>query len=383
MDEIKFPFPFHPFQTYFKSGQYFFNTVDEKNSANEGSQRWFQKLKKKIRPKFDQFLHRAGLFSAFYKIRLSDSLRNWIRDFNPDIIYVQPFHHNMMRFGNLLYHDLKIPYAIHIMDDSVTYINKSLIFRGFIQRRITNDFERLVANASIHLCISKAMADEYKRRYGKRFLHFRNPIDLGIWSQSRKKDLTCNPESLKIIYSGRTYPPYFDTLVDVCRIVDRLNTKERQIRLEISSFDVNPLFLKRIKKLKGISFFPPVPDNVFPSVISQYDIFLICADFDRAAQKYLHFSISTRASEGMISSVPVLVYAPAGSALCNYFKMTGSGYVVGENDMEKLEAGILKLWNDQECRRHISENAVRTAIADSNANVVRDEFRKALIVSNL
>jgi hypothetical protein len=377
-EEIKFPFPFYLFQTYFKSGPFSFEQSNEHSYIQENTNGWFLKFKKIIRPAFDDFLNRIGLFSFFYKIKISESLKNWVLDFNPDIIYLQPFYNHLMRFGNLLYEEIGIPYAVHIMDDSVKYINRSIFMKNILQCHIDEDFKKLINYAQVRMCISEDMANEYLSRYGKPFKHFRNPIEVNRWISCHKKSLKYSSDYLNIIYTGRTYPPYFDTLIDICRIVDRFNRKNKEVNLSISSIDINPTFQKIIKEFKGVSFYPTVEFNNIPDLISQYDIFLICEDFDENAQKYLRFSISTRASEGMISGVPILIYAPEESALCRYFLRTDSGCIVGMRNLEKLEIAILKLWHDLDYRQRITENAIRTATSDSDSVVVREGFRKAL-----
>jgi|WetSurMetagenome_2_1015567.scaffolds.fasta_scaffold00011_33 glycosyltransferase involved in cell wall biosynthesis len=377
-EEIKFPWPFHPFQTYFKSGTYSFGSANDTDTEPQSTGSLFSRFKKYVRPAFDDLLHRTGLYSTFYKIKLSDNLKKWIIDFKPDIIYVQPFYHNMMRFGNLVHSELNIPYAIHIMDDSVMYINRSIFFRKSIQKRINEDFHELVSNADVPLCISEAMAEEYTSRYNKPFLHFRNPIDTGKWLPFSWKNKEGIISPLRIVYTGRTFPPYFESLIDACVIVDRLNSKGVRVNLDISSIDLNPKFMKRIKDMKGIGFYPTVKASEIPILISQYDVFLICEDFDNEARKYLKFSISTRASEGMISGVPILIYAPADCALSIYVSQTGSGLVIGERDVNGLEEALAQIRSDQECRQKISANSVRTALDDSDSKIVLEKFRIAL-----
>lgn len=377
-EEIKFPFPFYLFQTYFKSGPFRFDNPDAGNDLAGRAPGLTARLKKKIRPWFDNVLNRAGLFSFFYKVKLSDSLKKWITAFRPDIIYLQPFYHHMMCFGNLLYDEMKIPYAIHIMDDSVSYVNRRISGRKSFQRQVDNDFRRLVGNAAVRMCISEAMADEYFNRYGHRFMHFRNPIEAGRWLHFRKDGSRPDTGKLKIIYTGRTYPPYFHSVLDVCRAVDSLNRQNMDITLCLSPHNVNPAFRKKIKNLKGISFYKSVSGDKIPELVSGYDVFLICADFDENSRRYLNLSISTRASEGMISGVPVLIYAPGQSALARYFMKNDAGFVVGEQDMTKLEEAITIIGYNNDYRQRVSGNAVMTALNDSDSVVVRDGFRKAL-----
>ena len=380
-EEIKFPFPFYLIQRSVKSGPYHFYPGNKAVGFKESGKTAISGIKRKIRPFFDKFLRRTGLFLFFYRIRLSESLKKWILDFEPDIVYIQPFHYRIMQFGNLLFEHLKIPYAVHIMDDSVKYINNEcLILRGKFQRQIENDFKKLIFNSKISMCISEAMSNEYSRRYGRDFLSFRNPIDIDRWLPFQKKDMNVNSERLKIVYNGRLFMPTFYSLIDMCLIVNELNIKNKQVELDIYTYDYNPAFIKIIQKLRGVRICAPVEIGEIPQLILQYDIFFLCLDFSKSAQDYSQFSISTRTSEGMISAVPVLVYAPANSAMSEYFVKNEAGCLVGERDTMKLEQAILKLWNDSSYRERISTNAVNTALSDSNAVIVREKFRKALTI---
>jgi len=376
-EEIKFPFPFHLVQKFVPSGPYHFsdNYIWSKKTSKD---RRFAELRKNLKRNLDLFLKRSGLFALFYKIELSDSLKNWILDFKPDIIYIQPFHHRMMKFGNLLYDRLKIPYAVHIMDDSVSYINQSVIFRKHLQNLVEKDFRKLLRHAKIAMCISEAMSIEYKRRYGGDFLVFRNPIDIMNWLPYQKKDLTPDHDKLQVIYNGRLFPPTLFSLLDICRVVDGLNNNGKNIELHIYSFDANKFFYEAVRNLKGIRIFEPVKTEVVPALIQHYDVFLLCLDFDSKAQRYSQFSISTRTSECMISAVPVLVYAPRDSAMYKYFEKNEAGCLVGEKNSPQLESSIIKLWYDHSYRKKISKNAVDTSLADSDSIIVREEFRKAL-----
>jgi hypothetical protein len=379
-EEIKFPFPFNFAQNHVRSGPYSFNSISRQSDSGECRQDITSKIKKKIRPYFDKFLNRTGLFLFFYRINLSESLIRWILDFNPDIIYIQPFHARIMKFGNLLYTRLNIPYAIHIMDDSVKYINQSIILREMVQRQIGANFIRLISNAKVRLCISEAMADEYYCRYGKNFSSFRNPIDIENWLSYQKKDVSVGSENLKIVYNGRLSSPTLFSLIDMCHVVDGLNMKVKKVELHIYTHDNNPVFNKTIQNLKGVKICKTVAVGEIPRLVQQYDIFFLCLDFDMKAQKYSQFSISTRTSEGMISAVPVLLYAPANTAMFKYFDKYEAGCLVGERDSSMLEKAVMKLWNDTAYRTSISENAVKTALSDSTSAKVRKEFRKALTI---
>ena len=378
-EEIKFPFPFHFIQNNVKSGPYHFYPGNKPVEFKESRETTNSGIKRKLRPLFDKFLSCTGLFVFFYRIHLSESLKKWILDFKPDIVYIQPFHYRIMQFGNVLFENMKIPYAVHIMDDSVKYINNQcLMLRGNFQGQIENDFKKLIFNSKVNMCISEAMSNEYSSRYGRDFLSFRNPIDIDRWLPFQKKAMNVSSERLKIIYNGRLYLPTYYSLIDMCQIVNELNIKNKQVELDIYTYDYNPTFIKIIQKLRGVRICTPVEIGEIPQLIQHYDIFFLCLDFNKSAQNYSQFSISTRTSEGMISAVPILAYAPANSAMFKYFEKNEAGCLVGERDTLKLEQAILKLWFDISFRERISNNAVKTALSDSNSIIVREKFRKAL-----
>jgi glycosyltransferase involved in cell wall biosynthesis len=231
------------------------------------------------------------------------------------------------------------------------------------------------------MSISEAMEQEYFCRYNKVFLPFRNPIDIKHWQWNTEGYKLNSSEIPRIVHTGRIFHPVFESLIDTCKVIDNLNRKNKKIFLDIYTFNKNPSFLKRVKKYTGIRIMPPIDYEDMPQHIRHYEIFLLCEDFNNQARKYLKFSLSTRASEGMISGIPVLIYAPRSNAIYKYFEITGSGCLVGQRNLVKLEEAIIRLLSDRPFTEQIIINAARTAKEDSNGIIVREEFRKALSVT--
>ena len=129
----------------------------------------------------------------------------------------------------------------------------------------------------------------------------------------------------------------------------------------------------------GVNLKNPVSVDEVPLLVSNYDIFYLCLDFDKKAQEYSRLSLSTRTSEGMISGVPVLIYVPDSSAMSHYFKMHNAGIVVTNQDRSRLEEKIMLLCTDIDLREEVSRNAIKTAISDSRSDFVKESFRNSLI----
>jgi glycosyltransferase involved in cell wall biosynthesis len=222
------------------------------------------------------------------------------------------------------------------------------------------------------------MSKEYAKRYGRHFTAFRNPIEIDKWIPFQKQINVDKPEFLKIIYTGRLFSPTFQSLIDFCEIICDLKRSGKNIEFHIYTHDRNDKIISLIKRMDGIKIFEPVDVNEMPRLISKYDVFFLCLDFTVKALKYSRYSISTRTSEGMISGVPILVYAPKISALSDYFLTYKVGSVVGVRDKKKLKEELLRLWNEEEYRKCISHNAIKKASTDSNALEVRKNFKAIL-----
>ena len=376
--EIGFPFPFGFVQKKVCSGPYYFQEHHVEGKVQNEPRAGFGKIKSVFRKTFDLILKRSGLNIYFYKIRLSNELKDWITEFNPDIIYVQPFLFRIMKFGNNLFKELKIPYAVHIMDDSISFINRVLICKNMRQRILEAEFRNLINNATVCLSITDDMSNEYQKRYGRRFQAFRNPIEIESWMPFRKSDLKVKDHSLKIIYTGRLQPPTFYSLLDMCYVVNDLNKRDMSVTFDIFSHDFNASFSRMTEKYEGVNFKPPVSVTAIPEMVQHYDIFFLCLDFDDHARRYSQFSISTRTSEGMVSSLPILFYGPEDTAQFKYLKNSQAALLVGDRRPDLLKKGIIDLWHDLGLRERLSKRALDQVIIDSDADIVRKSFKRAL-----
>jgi glycosyltransferase involved in cell wall biosynthesis len=373
--EKKLTFPFNLFKKVDISGEV------ELNSSNvvtiENNLKFKQLIKTFLRKIYNNILQFVGIYYFVNKISLSEKLIKWIEVFSPDIVYVQPFRYEDMEFANLLKDVTKLPMAIHVMDDSVSFLNKPNLFYFYWGKKIENSFRILVQSSIVHLSISQSMSDEYLKRYNKIFLPFRNPIEIDIWLPFTKTNWDIK-EKIKIIYTGRLAVPNINSLYIFCKVVDRLNNLGHQIEFDIYPIDKNLKFSHKIKLLKGISINTAVPYRNIPELLSRYDITFLPIDFTRNGIKYAQFSISTKTSEYMISGVPILLFAPDNVALTYYAKKNNCMFSVSENSIVKLSETIIYMINNQKIREEIAQKAIETAKNDSSVKIVRNDFYNVL-----
>jgi hypothetical protein len=334
-------------------------------------------MKASVRSLYNKMLVFSGLYYLVNKIVVSEPLLNWIKTNAPDILYVQPFRYDIMTLAREIGKATKIPIVIHVMDDSVSILNKPNLLYFYWKNKINENFKNLVNLAAGHLSISHAMSNEFLNRYNKNFIPFRNPIIISDWTPFIKNSWDIE-EHAKFIYTGRLAIPNIEALFLFCDAIDYLNNNGNKISLDIFSMDNNLNFSKKIKKLKGITINKALPYSKIPELISHYDATLLPIDFSTQGLKYAQFSVSTKTSEYMISGVPVFLLAPKGIALTEYAEENKCMFAVCENNKNSVVKEIERFINDKNLRSSIAIKAIEQAKNDSDAVLIRTQFKKVI-----
>jgi glycosyltransferase involved in cell wall biosynthesis len=319
-----------------------------------------------------------GINHFINRLTLSPELIQWIKEYNPDIIYAQTFSYREMQFVFDLSQITKYQYVLHIMDDSIGFQNKPNLLYSYWRKRINLTFLNLVRNSKSLFTISEAMGQEYKKRYGKDSVSFRNPIVLKEWLPHTKINFEIE-NIVKVIYTGRIAEPNIHSLYLFCKSINQLNVKEVRVSLDIYSLDNNPKFKKSINSFKGININKSVSYNEMPKLISKYDIALLPIDFTKQGIKYAKYSISTKTSEYMISGVPIFLLAPETIALSLYAKKHSCMFCVANNDYNVISKELTRFINNLELRKIISYNSIKVCKEESDDIIVRENFRNSLL----
>ena len=374
-DEYKWMFPFNLIQKKYKSG---LKTFDEKNEkqGNETKNGIRYKIVNRI---FYPLMQWLGLFYSVIRIKMSAQFRNWLTEFNPEVLYVQVTTRESILFVAELIDTLKIPSAIHFMDDWPSTIVKDGLFKNYWKKKIDSELKKLLDKVDLHLSISDAMAVEYKKRYGKEFRAFHNPIDTAFWLPHTKYDFSIDKENIKILCSGRIgQNGISESLIEVASAIDKMNADGLGIRLHIQTSTREKSIINRLNEFNCVVFNPFVNYTQLPEIFSSADILLLANDFDSKSIDYLRYSMPTKASEYMISGTPVLVYTSDLAAVSVFFSDHECGYCISKNSEEEIIKGIKFLIDNEEYRRKISNNAVNTALHKFDALKVRGEFQNLL-----
>lgn len=374
-EEHKWIFPFNMIQRRFESGIKVFQAEKEMpvNHIQKGLRY------RLVNNFFYPFMRWIGVLHFASRISISERLVSWLKDFKPEVIYLQVSTREEVRFADELMSFLKLPGVVHVMDDWISTISNKGPFRGYWTGKINNEFSKLLDNTDLHLSISDAMSAEYLKRYKKEFIPFHNPIELSEWKAYTRKNFKIDNDYIKILYSGRIGIGIYECLFEVATVLESLNKEGYNFKFHIQTPTKEPSVLAQLQKFKSIVINPFARLEDIPKIFSGADLLVLANDFSKDGLDYLKLSMPTKASEYMISGTPILVYSPEETAVSQFFMKNRCGYCVTRHNIPELSDAFKFLVGNEEYRREISLEAVKLASERFDASIVRRNFQEIII----
>lgn len=324
---------------------------------------------------FMPFLHYSGLIHVSKKLKLSDRLKTFLDDFNPDVIYVQAEDRERIAFCLELYDYVQKPMVFHMMDDWPEVISEKGFMKKFWTRKIDTELRELLNKSSEWMSICDEMSVEYKQRYGIDFIPFHNPVDLNFWKPYQKNsyELTDSPS---VLYAGRIGLGIDSSLELIARAIEQVN-KELNIKARfVLQTEAKPEWAKKYNCVQHQAF---VPYSELPKVFSGADFLILPYDFSSESIKYIKFSMPTKASEFMISGTPVVIFAPAETAVVKYAQHYNWAKVITENNQKAISEVFKKLMLDKNERESIARNAINVAEQNHSSALITKKFREVIV----
>ena len=373
--ERRWIFPFNLFSRKYYSGPIFIS-----DGANNKNKVIVNKSKLRVKLILDYLLpifDYIGLSHFKAKTRVSPEFCTWIENFKPDILYVQTHTREDILFAIQLYDYLKLPMVFHMMDDWPTTVGIEGPMKNFWKRKIDKEFRLLLDRADLFLGISDYMAEEYKKRYGKKFVTFHNPINLEFWEKSQRNnyELPTNPA---LLYAGRIGLGIDRSLQKIAEAVKKVNKElQTDVKFIIQSQNA-PKWIKNFTNVHHQDF---VAYEELPRVFAQADILVLPYDFSPEATSFIKYSMPTKASEYMASGTPILIFAPQDTALIQYAEKFNWAGVVTENSIQVLCEKLKEIFLDESLRERIATTAKLIAETRHNSKLVAVEFEHMISIA--
>ncbi|OOG68054.1 glycosyltransferase family 4 protein [Algoriphagus sp. A40] len=366
--ENSWKFPFRIFQRKMPSGQ-----LDISKYVKGGEVQSKPNLRTRfINNVFYPILNWTGLFHVLSEITLTEDLKNWIKSFNPEVVYIQVSTRDSLMFGIALTQFLGLPVVLHQMDDWLNSISYGGLASGFWKKKINREFQELVDLSTLCLSISDQMGKEYERRFGKGFKTFHNPVDLSFWNSGEEKiKLNPNPNGISVLYAGRTGFGIGTSLKTFAQAVEEIRIEEN-LPIEFYIQTIEPL--SWISEFKGTHYRGLVPYSKLPQLFRGSDFLLLPCDFSPKSVEFLRYSMPTKAPEYMISSAVIILMAPKETAVHQYGHSENWAFTIGKDDVDFVKKELLRLFQNKELQKQISERAIYLAKKNHDSISIRENF---------
>jgi len=371
--EHKWRFPFSLIQKKFESG---LKSIDQKSEMPSGLNKRglrFIVVNKFFYPALEWF----GLYHYVSKIELSEDFKRWLSEYNPEVLYIQVATRETLLFARDLSDYLGVPSAIHNMDDWPSTISRRGLLRNYWRKKIDLEFRSLLDRMDLFLSISDAMSSEYKKRYRKEFKPFHNPIDTKKFSGLDKKGFA-EDNVLRILYIGRIGMANKESLYFFSKAVSSWTSERPGICLDIYTPDLDSPDSKLIRNLNNVRLSLPVKHEDVPALLAGYDLLLLPLDFNQTGLSYAQFSIPTKASEYLMSGTPILVFAPAETAISKFCAENDCAYCLTSPEMNEIKSAIHFIIEHEDFRKKWAGNGIALASKLFDAALVRENFQTML-----
>lgn len=260
----------------------------------------------------------------------SKELNNFIRDFNPDVIWLDG---STNIFLNRLYkYVLKVaqkPSLLYFMDDNFTYksvIGNRYIYRFFL-RIIT---QQLVSKCEKLFVISPKMKREFDIEFGMDTILVTKSID---FTNLSFKNLEIH-QPIRMVYLGQVIYGRIHSIILLAKALDTINQNELKIQLSIYTNNVIPKKIKdQLMYKNSVVFKEPVTYCQINDVIADNDVLLFVESLDQKYNKDARLSFSTKITDYLSSGKCILAVGPDDCAPIEYFK-TEDAALIATNEGE-------------------------------------------------
>ena len=369
--EIKWIFPFNLFKRKHYSGPIQVQKDEKKPTLRQPAPNWRKRL---IENYFYPALEYLGIYNFATSTDLSPQLRNWIDEYQPDIIYAQVFSRKSIKLCTLIHQHTNKPLAIHIMDDWPSLMKEHGLLGRYWYDKVNRELIKLFGRADLLLSISDQMALEYKKRYGHDFVTFHNPININFWKQHRRHNFELS-KSPTVLYAGRVGTGIDSSLKTIAEAITETNASLGSSLSFVLQTAEKPSWADKYDCVKHKNF---VAYEELPKAFASADFLILPYDFSEKSIKFIGHSMPTKAPEYMASGSPIIVFAPEVTALVQYAKKYDCAKVITENKVEVLTEAIKSLMLDQNLRARLSKHAVETVDKNHNAVEVRNRFQSLI-----
>lgn len=313
--------------------------------------------------------HRSYLFIWLRELLWSfngwqtKELRDFIQDFNPDLIWMDGSPRILM---NRLHQYVKKlagkPSTLFLMDDVYTYPKTWNLLELLYYKKLRALVRKNVACSDKVFVASPKMKEEYDKTFDIDSYFIAKGAD---FSQIRPIG-TIPHKGIKLVYLGQVYCGRIYTLIRLVEILKRKNESGADFYLTIYTNNYIPPKEMEKVQVEGVSEVRDVvPYSEIGKVMEENDILLFVETFEEKYKNLARLSFSTKIVDYLSSGKCIFAIGPGEIAPIRYFKDNGIAFVASKPD--EIEVNIDEMI-DVQSRHEMADRCFEFAKKEHDIN---------------
>lgn len=322
----------------------------------------------------------SGLWELAFTPELSRRLNSFVREFNPEAMFVQGCDITFMRLPLLIRAEFGTPIHFDIVDDWVAHLYRGSWLGPVMGRVVKRAFGDLVRASARRYTIGESMAEEYRARYGVPFQPLMQCDDQERFSLARSSVET-DDQTVRIVYSGSLALNRWKALLDLSQACAEKRFNGRRLSITVYAPFVPMEAVGPLQDAPHLTVKAAVPDAEVPAILAGADLLFLPESFDPAISNYIKLSVSTKAHLYMMSMRPTLVYGPPGIGTVEYARRYGWAHVLDREGPPHLAAAVQLLLEDAGRRAELVRRGAAVATKFHAGSAVREDLRRSLLAT--
>ena len=344
--------------------------------------------KKTFRTSLQQLVKRtfiaSGLYELIFKVRLSDRMIEWIEEFKPDVILAQGYNLTFtllpIRIKQIF---INCRVAFLTTDDWPSYLYSGMlgenkIFSYIPRKQVERATKKLMSIVDIPFAFGVPMANEYERRYKRRFItisHLDEPIRFKNATAIRH----CTSDVFSIVTMGNFNQYRWPLLLDLNESCKKLFMLGIHSRITVISSAIDSEALDKLAECKFISIIGDPGNNLIPGYLKGADVLFLPEGFDHDFVTAIRLSVSTKSHLFMFSQKPIIVYAHKDTGVASYAIGYKWAKVVTERSINELTQSLLEIRNNPKLSSSLSLTAYQNALEMHHKRKIQKLFEETLL----
>jgi hypothetical protein len=341
-----------------------------------------QSQSSRLKAQVGSFIQDSGLYEIIFKIKPSEQLMDWVKEFDPEIILAQGYNLSFVWLPLLLKRRFNIPMAFYNSDDWPSYLYAPCngvfaVTSPFMSRIVARSTKELIAATDMPFAFNDMMGEEYERRYGKSFktlMHCDDPERF-----NRADPIRLQPPGVNsIVATGAFDDSRWPLLLDLEEACQRLNDMGIPTRATVLTMRVSEEGYRRIKSCRFVTLQDDPGHEQLPAYLKGADLLYLAETFDPEIAHGYRYSISTKAHLFMFSQRPIIVYGHPECGLVNYAKGEGWANIVEERNIDLLVNSLRLILQDTKHQSELVLAANQVVMRNNDCEAVRNFFKTSL-----